>query len=218
MNSELGLQGTRAYNWPSSDPLVESEPIRGPEVIHRDNLIRRNVLVPSIILEKVEGLRTACPFDPTLCCSEDYVMWLRVTRKDPAANLPGALTSYRNYALGEPSKSASLINTRMRAIITKPVTRGVFRRRPFLRRRTGAHFRSSCSLLFWNAGEVRTTAIQLLQSLFSGLFNFHSKTGSSTGNCLRVPLSIFQRAIVSQEHHYFVPSLIKLTVYRSSPP
>ena len=164
-NPEMGLLGTRLYDWPGSHPDPNSGAPPRLVNVHLDDLIVRNSLVTSTILARTEILRAAGEFDLRLQGPEDHDFWIRVAKIAKVGNLPVALTGYRSANPGSLSKDAARMEAGMFAILAKLEAAGTFAGRPLLRRKAWGYFRYSCGFMHLRAGESRKAIGHLVRSL-----------------------------------------------------
>jgi glycosyltransferase involved in cell wall biosynthesis len=161
---ELGLLGTRVYDWPAASH-PELSLVADPTPVTLDELVQRNSLVTSTVLARTDVLRAAGPFDTTLQGPEDYDLWLRVARRTAVGVLPVPLTGYRVGTPNSLSKNAVRMETGLRRILGKLEADGVFRGRPGLRRRAWAYFRYNCGLMYRDAGHRLAAVHRFARSL-----------------------------------------------------
>lgn len=162
---DLGLLGTRLYNWPGNHPAVEAGDLEEIEIIRLNDLIVRNSLVTSTIIVRAAELRAAGPFDLTLRGPEDHDLWIRIGQHTRMANMRAALTGYRSTTPGSLSKNASKMESGMRAILEKLERNGIFRGQSLLRRKAWAYFRYSCGFMRYRAGENGLACKHLASSI-----------------------------------------------------
>lgn len=171
---DLGLIGTRLYDWPGGHPVVQTVPNPEVDTIPLNALVVRNSLVTSTILARAEVLRAAGQFDIELRGPEDHDFWIRVAKITKVGNLPMALTGYRSATPGSLSKDAARMEAGMFAILAKLEASGTFSGRPVLRRKAWGHFRYSCGFMRHRAGESRKAIGHLARSLAGYPFPYSS--------------------------------------------
>jgi glycosyltransferase involved in cell wall biosynthesis len=163
--AEPGLLGTGTVNWPDEQfsTIDRSSRLRAVRVPF-DDLVVRNYFFNSSVVVRKEVLERVGEFDRLLQGPEDYDLWLRVAQVAVVANLPLRLTGYRDVA-GSLGKQAVAMEACGQRILDKLATAGVFRERPWLRRKACSYLDFSCAYLHGAAGNPSTALRSLLRSL-----------------------------------------------------
>jgi acetyltransferase-like isoleucine patch superfamily enzyme/GT2 family glycosyltransferase len=162
----LGLLGTLTVDWPREPfPSVDGAGAVRARGIRFDELVVRNTIVTSSVVVRREVLNKVGEFDTALHGPEDFDLWLRVARVAGVANLPMALTGYRNVA-GSLGKQAAGMESGGRLILSKLEADGALRGRPLLRRKAKSYLFFSCAYLHTVAGN-QAGALRLMSRSLS---------------------------------------------------
>lgn len=161
---ELGLLGTRVFDWPTEAiPGVSVPPPGGLDVVPWQRLAIKNYFVTSSVLVRRSVLEKVGAFDTDLHGPEDYDLWLRIAGAAAAANLDLPLTGYRTVS-GSLSKQAATMETGMRRILQKLDAGGAWQGRWLLRRKAHSYCDYSCAYMHGAAGCQGIALARLLRS------------------------------------------------------
>jgi glycosyltransferase involved in cell wall biosynthesis len=163
---KLGMLGTFFFSWPGTIPEVSSTWVEDFEEIGLDDLIVRNLLGTSTIIVRTDLIRASGPFDITLRGPEDHDMWIRVARLTQVAKIRMKLAGYRHVP-GSLSSNVAQMEACMSRIIKKLEVEGVFRGRPWFRRKAWGFYWYSCGITRMRAGDPGTAFVQTLRSLIN---------------------------------------------------
>ncbi len=162
---EVALLGTGTVDWPRERfPIDDFGEPRQPLRVCFDELVVRNHFVTSSVVVRKNALDRVGEFDRALHGPEDFDLWLRVAREAPVANLPLPLTGYRDV-VGSLGKQAVTMQSCGRRILEKLGGGGVFRGRPWLRRKAHSYLDYSCAYLHGADGNPGPALRSMLRSL-----------------------------------------------------
>lgn len=159
---EVGMLGTDTVDWPAR---FEARPASTSVVLRSwEELAVKNRFTTSSVMARRELLDRVGAFDVTLRGPEDYDLWLRVAEAAPVGVLESPLVGYRTVAqsLG---RQARTMDAALGRVLGKVESRGAWRGRWFLRRKSYSYWRYSCAYMYLESGNPRTALQRLAQSM-----------------------------------------------------
>jgi len=164
-NSDVGLIGTRRFDWPA-ETVPEIPDIASPPVVRvrREGLAVKNRFVTSSVVVRRPILECVGPFDTRLQGPEDHDLWLRVADVSAMANIDLPLTGYRDVPASL-SKRAASMEAGMQRILRKLDERGAWRGCRALRRKAYSYVDHSCAYMYGTSGYPGTGMRRTIRSL-----------------------------------------------------
>ncbi len=161
---DLGLLGTRTFDWPGPVP----DPPAAPPLarVPFDRLIVRNAFCTSTVVVRTAVLRAAGEFDTSLQGPEDYDLWLRIAAAAAVANLDARLTGYRHATPNSLSKNAERMERDTLRILAKQEGAGAFWGKDLLRRRAFGNTTLTAAYMYHDAGRHGTALKRIAQSFW----------------------------------------------------
>jgi glycosyltransferase involved in cell wall biosynthesis len=164
-NSDVGLIGTRRFDWPATTVPEIPDRVKPPIVpVLRERLAVKNRFVTSSVLVRRPILERVGPFDTGLQGPEDHDLWLRVADVSAVANIDLPLTGYRDVPASL-SKRAATMEAGMRRILSKLDARGAWRGNRVLRRKAYSYVDHSCAFMYGTSGYPGTGMLRSIRSL-----------------------------------------------------
>ena len=162
---DVGLLGTGRFDWPTSSYSELSTDDRLPlTIIPWHRLVVRNYLSTSSVLVRREFLEQAGEFDTQLQGPEDRDLWLRIAALTTVANLELPLTGYR-FVDGSVSRQANRVHDSMKQMLLTLDSRGVWKRRPWLRHKAYSHVYFTSFQNYREIGDYSSAMRKIIASL-----------------------------------------------------
>ncbi|MEX2175667.1 MAG: glycosyltransferase family A protein [Pirellulaceae bacterium] len=163
---DVGLLATGLTAWPGPFAmLADPSAARINPVSLAEMLLFNPLATSSIVVRRSIALR-AGPFDTELFGPEDYDLWLRCAQLGQVAVLDEPLTGYRDTA-GSLGKQADTMRRGLLRIHAKLEAAGVWKHRPWFRRKCRAHVDYSTGYMYFAGGRPEQALRLLVRSLLT---------------------------------------------------
>jgi glycosyltransferase involved in cell wall biosynthesis len=164
-NPELGLLGTRCFDWPCATfSEVAPECCGKVTLVEWEHLAVRNHLAASSVVARRSVLQKVGPFDTTMQGPEDRDLWFRISRVAAVGNIEAKLTGYRSVQ-GSVSKQAARCEAGMLRILAKLDRDDVWGGRWLLRRKSYGYLNHSVACIYSITGDYGNSIRYLLKSM-----------------------------------------------------